>query len=291
MNGDDSEDTQCVGRFRMSVPKALAVEGRSQSIYRVDVRTVPIPSGGLEAVWNDRLTQIRALKAPPEVADVIVRTFALEPEVPAVWYRRSSEFARLLALEAMRAVGYHVLLVSRGAESGHEPGIEALVKIVVDAYEPSTSSGFCVGYGSITSEPSQSEHASISFVHRMLPDITLSFNSQTVREPNETYFLDDIESVERGLAAQGGKLKVLRNEVRSAAGLKGTEEWISVNERGDQPLSLFSWHFPGVAESSEQPDVVLKGEAPAEHQAELETLWEEMLTSLQPIPPSPTSAR
>jgi hypothetical protein len=191
----------------------------------------------------------------------------------------------------MRAVGYHVLLVSRGAEAGHEPGVETLVKAVIDAYEPSTSSGFCVGFGSVTTEPSQTEHAGISFVHRMLPDITLSFESQTVGEPNDVHLLDDIELMARQLAAQGGQLKVLRNEVRSAAGLKGMEEWISITDPGKQPVSLFSWHFPGVARSSDQPDVLLKGTAPAEHQAELETLWEEMLGSLQPIPLSPTSAQ
>jgi len=291
MNGENNEDTQCVGRFRLSMPEALAVEGRSQSIYRVDVGTVPIPSGGLKAVWNDRLAQIRALKPPPEVADVIVRTFPLEPGVPAVWYRRSSESARLLALEAMRAVGYHVLLVSRGAEAGHEPGVETLVKAVMDAYEPSTRNGFCVGFGSVTTEPSHTEHASISFVHRMLPDITLGFESQTVREPNEVHLLDDIEPVARQLAAEGGQLKVLRNDVRFAAGVKGMEEWISITERGKQPFVIFAWHFPGVGGSSDQPDVILRGQAPAEHQAELETLWEEMLGSLQPIPPSPTQAQ
>jgi hypothetical protein len=291
MNGDDNKDAQCVGRFRLSVPEGLAVTGRSQSIYRVDVSTVPLPSGGAEAVWNERLPQIRALKAPPGTADVIVRTFELEPGVPAVWYKRSPESARLLALEAMKAVGNHVLLVSRGAEAGHEADIETLVKIVIDAYVPSTNSGFCVGSGSITSEPSQSENASISFVHQMLPDITLSFETQTVREPNLTNPLDGVERQARDLAAKGGQLKVLRNDVRSAAGLKGMEGWISITEPGKQPLFLLAWHFQGVGGRSDQPDIALHGEAHAEHQAEMETIWEGLLKSLQAVPLSPKAPR
>src|SRR5207302_962657 len=42
MNGN----AQCIGRFQFTAPPSFAVTGRSQSIYRFDVRTNPMPPSG-----------------------------------------------------------------------------------------------------------------------------------------------------------------------------------------------------------------------------------------------------
>ena len=145
--------TQCVGRFQLTVPAEMVFTGRSQSIYRVDVTTLPIPQSGVDTLWDARLNRIRVLKAPGGASKAILKTFELAGGYRAVWYYNNPDAPQLRTLEAMRREGDFAVLAVRSAETGKEPTAETLVKNVLDAYVPQTAQGFCLGHGAITSEP------------------------------------------------------------------------------------------------------------------------------------------
>jgi hypothetical protein len=49
----------------------------------------------------------------------------------------------------------------------------------------------------------------------------------------------------------------------------------------------FTWHFGGVAQHNDLPEILIDAFAPAEHQETLKTVWEAMLHSVRRIPLSP----
>ena len=289
MNTTSSGNLHCAGRFSFLAPEEMRETGRSQSIYRTNVSTVGVEPDGAQAYWHERLAQIRAIEPPAGSESVILRTFELQPGVSAVWYVKNRAFPDILALESMMPLGLYVLAVDREAEQGKESLAETLVKDIVDSYAPSIHSGFCVGQGAITLEPSRNEQASVSFAHATANGLEVELETRTVPAPDTTTHTNVEE--EKDLASSaGGSLTILRDEPRSAAGLPGKEIRISVAIPGDEPFIRFTWHYPGVGGSSEQPAIDLVGSAPADRQALLETIWETLLNSLRAVPLAPAQA-
>src|ERR1051326_8800480 len=246
----------CIGRFQFSLPETLTVTGRKQTIYTVDVSTIASPPGGAMTVWNERMSRINALSPPQGVNRVVARTFQLQTGVPAVWYFRSKESPELLALEAMKALPDHVLIVNRGADldaperqvilqGGGQEIVERLVKNVIDAYVPAATLGFCVGYGAITSKPSKNEETRIMLGHRSLGDLKIRIETHTVTAP-DTRTYSDLDEESHQAAARGGQMTVMSEAARPVAGLPGKEMRISVASPGDRPFVRFTWHFSGV---------------------------------------------
>ena len=279
------DNTWCVGRFRFTLLSPMALNGRSQSIYGVDLSTVVLSSESADTLWSGRLTRIRSLKPPVDARDAIIRDFQLEKGTHAVWYFANSASSRVRTLEAMKAVRDHALVVRFDAASGKELLAETLVKNVINAYVPSTEQGFCIGQGSITSEPGVNEQALATFVHPELQEFRLSFDTHTVREPATTHPLSDVADEKRDVEAAGGRLRVLRDEGRVVSDLAGREGRISVISAGEKPFVRFTWHFPGAGQGrSDQPEIMIKGIALTEHQSKLERIWETMLQSLRRVP-------
>ncbi|OGS17048.1 MAG: hypothetical protein A2219_02685 [Elusimicrobia bacterium RIFOXYA2_FULL_50_26] len=273
-----------IGRFHFVLPSTLVLSGRSQSIYRVTIKTVPIPPSGPQIIWADRLTQIRSLGLPPDETDAVVRSFELQPGMPAVWYRNSRQFAQLRMLEAMKPEVDHVLLMARATDAGKEYLVETLLKNVVNAYETGHARGFCVEHGSIAGEPGENEQARASFDHPSLPSFEITFYTHTVREPSRMNPLSEIDDLQAQSAREGVQLKVLKDEPRSAAGLSGRENITSLAEPGAAPFVRFTWHFPGVPLRSDQPEILLEASARLVDQAELRAVWEALLGSLRQVP-------
>ncbi len=288
-----AESTQCIGRFKFSMLAGFTT-GRSQTIYTVDVRTVSIAFSSPQIIWNDELEQIAAIKAPEGVSSSIIKTFELQPGVPAVWYYRQSSSTDLIALKAMKPFQGRVLIVSRGADLRARPDldeqrkksiVEQLVKNVVDAYTTQTDYGFCVGYGTITSEPSINGLTLISFTHPQLPGFDLRFETRTVSEPdNETY--SSLHEERAWLAGTQAKLTVLKDSQQTVAGMEGKEIRISVTLPEEPSFVRFTWHFPGVSRKSDRPAIDILATANIKNQKRLEEVWEKMLQSLQSIPMS-----
>jgi hypothetical protein len=286
-----AESTQCIGRFKFSMPAGFTT-GRSQTIYTVDVRTVSIAFSSAQIIWKDELEQIAAIKAPEGVSSSIIKTFELQPGVPAVWYYRQSSSTDLIALKTMKPFQGHVLIVSRGADLRARPDldeqqtkgiVEQLVKNVVDAYTTQADYGFCLDYGAITSEPSINELTLISFTHPQLPRFDLRFETRTVSQPdNETY--SNLHEERAWLAGTQSKLTVLKNSQRMVAGMEGKEIRTSVASAEEPGFVRFTWHFPGASRKSDRPAIDILATANIKNQKQLEEVWEKMLQSLQSIP-------
>lgn len=285
MNVVETDTQDCLGRFRFVVPGAFGVAGRRQSIYRVDVSTLALPDGGIEALWHERLAHIRALPPPRGAAHPIIKTFELQPGVNAVWYFANPDDDEEHCLEALKSQGGHAVLASRRGMAGKESTVETLVKGVLDAYVPGTERGFCVGAGSITSEPGLNEHTGISLEHRRMPKFEVEITTRTVKEPDTSTY-SDLEEERQVTAGLGGTVEELRNRPRVVAGLEGKEIWAAADVPDEPPFVRFTWHFPGVPEDSSRPAIDIKGAAPRSSQAELEAVWETVLRSFRPIPPA-----
>ncbi len=285
---------QCVGRFQMMVPETLSVAGRRQAIYRVDVSTIPLPKGGIEALWEDRISRIRTLPPPRGIKQVLMRTFEVMPGAPAVLYFRSAETPDLVALEAVRASGSHAVIANRGADLNAEQreallkatapeGLARLVQIVLSAYVSATERGFCIGDGAIvTPKPAVNEDALLSLAHRGSPNVKIRFETRTVAEPDTRSYSNLDE--ERQVSGPGTRITVLRDQDRVVAGLTGKEIRAAVAPDKQPPFVRFTWHFPGVPGRSDQPLINVVGTALQREQTILEGAWEALLSSLRPIP-------
>jgi hypothetical protein len=76
-----------------------------------------------------------------------------------------------------------------------------------------------------------------------------------------------------------GAFSVVRSGRRTAAGEKGDELILKVN---DGKELAFAWTFPGGAEDSARPEIVIKLETTSENQKEKLALWDRVLDSLRP---------
>jgi hypothetical protein len=194
----------------------------------------------------------------------------------------------------MKPLPGHALLVSRGAdlrgasvkELGQERAeaiVERLVLNVIEAYAPNVERGFCVGYGAITSEPSQNEQALISFAHRVLPDLHIRFMTRTISAPDTSTY-SDLHEESRIAGMTGSEMTVLVEQNRMVAGLQGKEIRISMVPGNEPGFVRFTWHYAGVPGRGDQPAIDIMGTASSEHKIVLEAVWESMLESLARIP-------
>jgi|SRR5580704_470270 hypothetical protein len=281
MTQENKEATICVGRFRFSIPGTVVVNGRSQSIYRVDVNAVSMPRGGIRELWGREVARLEALGPTMETKTAIVRELELESGVRAIWYADNPVSPQLHELVAMKPAGNYAIRAARGGEASKHEVVETLVRNVINAYTETGTRGFCVEEGAITSEPGLNEKALVSFAHRKLADFDIEFATITVSEPVPGLSEEDEkETVE----SEGGSYTELRNQKRVAAGLEGKEMMTAVSLPREKPHVRFTWHFAGSPDSSGQPSVDFSATAPKEHRAELEKIWEMMLQSLRPVP-------
>jgi hypothetical protein len=204
--------------------------------------------------------------------------------VQAVWYHSNPDVANQLTIQALKTYSDHVLVVSRGVEAGGEQEIEKLLKIIIDSYVPGAEKGFCVGYGMVTSVPGQNEQAGMSLTDKSLLGFDITFDTHTVREPERTDPLEDIEHDKKAFAAAGHAITVLHNKQRLAADLTGMEGWLSVRTSDNKAILRFSWSYAGTPGSAGAPAIMIVGTASTKDHVELEAAWDELLKSLRTIP-------
>ena len=276
---DSDMKMQCIGRFQFEAPDALAVAGRTQSIYRTDVSTASMPPGEAQEAWKERLNAIRALAA----TDPVRRTFELEPGVPAVWYGNNPRVPSSVVLEAVRSMDDHLLKAVRRAEAGKESLAEKLVRNILGSYRPhETGIGFCIGFGSLTIEPAERESVSITLKHQTLAELEASIETVTVDRPDtESSSLDEAKAFAK---SYGASMKVLRDRKRAAAGLTGHELCISLAVPNQPETMRFNWHYEGASGDAARPRIDIAGTARATRRAELEKAWDKVLDSLRPVP-------
>lgn len=283
--------THCIGRFTFSVPLNVMVTGRSQSIYRVDVKTTPIADGDAQQVWSNILRNAKSVSPPPGQIQSVLHTFELLPSVNAVWSFWSRDVPRSLELSAVKAFSDHVLTVSRRVAVSdteireialgkpHERA-ETLVRNVVNAYRQGTTTGFCAEFGSVVSEPGVNEETLIALRDSTAEDVRIKVSTVTVDEPDHRTYSNLSE--ERQLAAaQHEQLSVLKEEPVTAAGLTGIEIRIAAGKPVNPQFLRFTWHFAGEPYKADRPAINIVGTALATERARLESLWSVVLQSFR----------
>lgn len=290
MSANPLEHQECAGRFSFSLPDGLAVASRSLSIYRVDVSTTPIRPGGFQAFWDARLAKLFPLGLPSANATDGSRIFDLSPGTRAVWYVADPTSPRIRTLEGVKAISDYVVSASRSGEAGKESNVEFLVHTVLDSFVPANDLGFCIGPGAITSEPGSNESVLVSFENRKIQGFKMRFETRTVAEP-DTNTYSDVQEDKDFAKSSGAQLSILRDGSRTVGGLDGKEISTSLSPPGDTPLIRSTWHFPGIPHNSFKPTINIVATAPAGQRAELERIWDVLLNSVQPVPPSAQRAR
>jgi len=283
VNPSSNAPSICLGRFQFAAPEGLTLEGRTQSIYRVDVMTEPLPAGRMAQVWERRLHEIRSEDPPPEVKDRIIRTYTLKPDIQAVLYHDSADTPRPERLDGMKLAGNYVVSASRFGAQGQEADMETLVKHVLDAFAPELKEGFCVEHGSITSEAGNNEATQARFTHPALPDFEINFGTQTVRDPASLDELSDAEELRLGLAGESTSVETVASKRRVAAGLEGLEERFAITAAGEPPFLRYSWKYPGESMRGDRPSIMLRAVAHREHEPKMTEAWETILASLRQV--------
>lgn len=280
----DTPQAHRIGRFQFQLPAALKPQGRRQTIYRVVASTQATAPGQAPALWAQQVAAVRAGARPPGVAERVLRSFELEPGVPALLYHGHPDNAGLVTLLAGKAFNDHLLLASRDGEVASAANLEKLVRIVMRGYVPAGRQGFDIGHGTLGSEPGVNEEARLTLVHGSLPEFDIRFDSRTVREPERADPLQDFEQDRQRLAG-GVTLSLLRNQPRTAAGLPGREGWVQSVGKASGEVSLrFSWAHPGLPGQATAPAIMIVATARGSDRAALEAAWEMLLGSLQAIP-------
>jgi Tle cognate immunity protein 4 C-terminal domain len=286
MNGELNSQSICIGRFAFSIPEGSRITGRSQSIYRVDVTTVPVPAGGLDSLWHKRLVEIRGTAPPPDENDRIIRTYALARATKAVMYYDSTDSPGPRRLDGMRQTDNWAVIASRFGAQGQDRDMETLVLHVLDGYSPIGKEGFCVEHGVITSEPGNNEAAGARLDNPLLQDFEVVFRTQTVRDPKPIEELSDVDEFRRAFGGISASTQVLTSTTRNAAGLAGLEERIAVLPNGDPPFIRFSWKYSGEPLRSDHPQISIRAVCHSIHQAQMVEAWEAILGSLRQVPMS-----
>src|SRR5579863_1045088 len=81
----------CIGRFQFTLPEDLGVAGRTQSIYRVQVNTKPLPQDGIKGLVDTELARIQALPPPPGAPKSLIRAVDLQDGIKGFWYFSNSD--------------------------------------------------------------------------------------------------------------------------------------------------------------------------------------------------------
>ena len=279
MTGTEPSNRICIGRFEAGLPADLEVEGRSQSIYGVSVRATPLPKGGFEAFWQQRLGAIRA-------GGKFQRTVDLDSGAKGAWL--SDEYTGI-QLEAARPFGDLAFTASRTGDEGREAVVQKLTGNVIAAYQRDGRAGFCVERGVITSEPGDAENASLLMKHKSVGDLSIKFLTQTVKDPLPEERLSDALEIEQSLP--DSKVERIASSSRMVADIGGLEERFAVTPAKEPPLVRFSWKCSGESFRADLPQIFIIGIARKENQAQLAAAWDAFLNSVHKVPMASGSLR
>lgn len=262
----------CTGRFSFLSSPGFRETGRSQEIYRTGIKTIPMPEGGVDRFWRERLSK---MGGSPRATEFLSGS-------RAAWSARNEALPQIVTLELVRPTtsGLHLISVEVEAGAGKEKIAEGLVRDIVESYASSVERGFCIGNGALTIEPSQNEQARLAIEKSGL---ALRFESRTVAEPDMRTNMD-LEETNRVARAGGGSVEVLADRERSSAALEGREIRILMSVPGSKPELRFTWHYPGEGRNAKRPAIDVTGTADASRKADLEASWELLLTSLRATP-------
>jgi len=259
----------CVGRYGFATVAGFQAVSRAALIYRVSASThAEAPADLLRA----------------KGAGEALRAADLGSGRQGVWLQAGAARPGQRTLLGALAARGHTLLLEAVADAGREAPAEQLMRNVMDAYRAGVALGFCIGPGSITSEPSRNERASVTVKSAAAPGVELTAEIQTVAAPRDGHPLSDIEQEARAMATIGTQLKVLRNAPRDLAGLAGHEGQVAAESPREGVVLRYTWFHAGSAARADDPEIMLRASAPAAQRAQLDAAWATLLSTFRRLP-------
>ena len=278
--GDKKMKNWSLGRIDFDLSQQYKLLGRNQNIYYVDVTSTSISELKAEEVWRDKVKTIKAKHIKSGNKEETIRIKEIEPNFKAIFYHTDTSSPELVKLEAQKSVKNSLLEMKFEGKTDKENDMIRGLSIIANAYHTDTPYGFNVGSGSVTSTPGLNEYARATFndqVHK----IDLNISTQVATTHLNQHPLHDIEDEIKGLTNDGIILKVLKNEDRSAAGFKGYEGIISLDDGKEEPQFRFTWFTPGETADSFKPEILIKVHGPLKNIDLFKATWEELLNSIK----------
>jgi len=152
-----------VGRLDFSLPEQFKLKGRSQSIYHVQVETIPLQGRSAQELWEQRVNQVRTKHLSAGYGLDTFRVTEISPGFSAVFYRANKSMPIAITVEAFKTVPRNILTMKYTGKAGKENGMLRLISLTGDDYRPDIANGFNIGAGSLVSPPSVNERATAGF--------------------------------------------------------------------------------------------------------------------------------
>jgi hypothetical protein len=264
-----------LGRFNFNLPDEFDLVGRNQSIYHVEIMTIPLKDKSPADLWYKRIEKIKS----EIISSKMLWEKEIHPDFPAVFYQTDPTVPSV-NMEAQKTLKDHILILKYQGKKNMETDMMRLISIIAGGYQQGITKGFNIGAGSITSKPSVNEHAFIKFKHQAL-QTEVSINTQTAGRVLNVHPLDDVSNEIKGLALEGIKLKVLIDEKKTVAGLPGFEGHVILDSPEEEPIFRNTWFFQGEQKNSFKPEILIKMTGPEKHIEAVNEIWIKLLKSIR----------
>ena len=269
---------ECLGRFRLQIPKGLKVLYTKFSIYGTIVRTEPLSEQGASANWA---REFERLQLDKDVQQKTIKPFLLNTGAQGVWYETGQPPHSDAFIKVATPVGTQMVWAFRDFLVPKLSVAQTLTNDIVSEFHLDTRSGFCIGNGAIRKK-SLSESAHMRLGHIEHPDFTIEMKTQTVSRPSKAG--QDLDEEKDFAKVTGSTFTKLRDRSRRVAGLNGQEYFRSIKLPHESEALFLTWAYEGIPSSAEAPSVVSSSRVDAKHRKDLENAWDTMLNSIGKIP-------
>ena len=283
--------TYYMGRFALDVPVEMTQAVQAQTIRYAEIKEFQWPEGlprekARTEYWNSRLSEIKQLKKPDNIKDVILqeRSFTnLGQWSKGVMYYGDYIITQRHFWSVIADYGkFGICLKLYGTND--KLLLDNLTNILSHYQQPVNQSNepFYLINGAINLPYLEQEKTYSRFEGHAL-------NLKLEVEMNETHKVEKLGVAERLAAsiainfAPGVDVEKIRSRSRTAAGLKGEELVMRMSASGEDTQIQFGWEYRGEVDSGERPEIQITMETPDGNLKEKLKVWDAILDSFKPM--------
>jgi len=268
-----------LGRLDISLPEQFKIIGRNQSIYQLQVDTIPLQGKSAQELWDERVNYVRNEHIANGYSLDTFKVTEISPGFSAVFYKGNQSMPFLVTVEAYKPVPGHIFKMKFTGEEGKEDVMLRGISLTADDYRSAIENGFNIGAGSLVSPPSVNESASATFEdnvnHMRLRVYLHTAGSRLSKGP-----MHNIDEEIKGLGAEGIKLRVLHRRSRKAAGFSGEDALVEL--KGPMlPGLRYTWFYAGETANSFKPEIRIQMKSAIENQEEATAVWNLIIDSMK----------
>ena len=270
-----------LGRLDFSLPEQFELKGRNQSIFHIEVATIPLEKVSAKEIWNQRIEQLRVQHVSNGFPLDTFTINEIAPDFSIVFYQENKSLHLLVTAEAYKEVGDNILTLKYSGQKGKEDVMREMISLTAADYRPDITNGFNVGAGSLISPPSINEHASATFEDRETR-MKLTLYIHTSGPTPSKGPLDSIDDEIKGLGAEGIQLRVIQQVTRKAAGFSGEQGLVEIKSPAQNESGFrYTWFYAGETANGFKPEIRIQLNAKPENQESATMIWEKSLDSMK----------